>query len=252
MRFAGYVAVLALGFTLGFWAGRSDHKVSLVPASIAPVEPSSSKAISEAVSQNPPASVSPGPNLTSLKQDFEDLLLRGEMRQALLVLQDIEKWAPNSREYFEANGDYLSAQKDWSALKISSQKCVQIFPQLRACWRQLATAELQVGTKDEQASAVNTCLAQEPNDPQCRNMLGMVLMNAGDYSGAIAVYEQLIRDNGSYGTRFTDDHLEWQLGLALEGAGRREEAIDHFENACRRNLNQACQKIEELSGGGID
>lgn len=190
--------------------------------------------------------------LIQLREDYFEQFRRGETRQALLILQEMEKKGPKTQIYLETNSEYLVQMKEWRAAANAAKSCVALFPQSRTCFRNLATAEIQDGASADQATAVDACLKLEPNDPHCRNMLGLVQMNGGDYSGAVATFEKLIRDNGSYGVRFPDDHLEYQLGLALDGAGRPEEAIDHLENACRRNNNQACKKIDEISGGGID
>lgn len=199
-----------------------------------------------------PATTSFDPALLKLREDYDEQIRKGEQRQALLILQEMEKSAPKSQIYLETSSDYQTFARDWQTAASVSKACVAAFPQSRNCYRNWATAELSEGSTEEQATAVDGCLKLEPNDPMCRNMLGMVQMNGGDYPSAIATYERLIRENGSFGTRFTEDHLEWQLGLALEGAGRREEAIDHLENACRRNMNQACRKIEELSAEGLE
>jgi tetratricopeptide (TPR) repeat protein len=190
--------------------------------------------------------------LIQLREDYFEQFRRGETRQALLILQEMEKKGPKTQIYLETNSEYLVQMKEWRAAASAAQSCVALFPQSRPCYRNLATAEIQDGTSTDQVTAVDNCLKLEPNDPQCRNILGLVQMNSGDYTNAVATFEKLIRDNGSYGVRFADDHLEWQLGLALEGAGRPEEAIDHLENACRRNNNQACKKIDEITGGGIN
>lgn len=193
------------------------------------------------------------PVLIKLRDDYAVQIQQGESRQALLILQDMEKKFPNSQIYAESNSDYQVFIKDWQNAAIAAKNCTAKFPKSRPCFRNLATAEmLDGGSTEEQSAAVEACLALEPNDPQCRNMKGQVQMNSGDFQSAIAVYEKLIQDNGSFGMRFNDDHLEYHLGLALEGAGRQEEAIEHLENACRRNNNAACKKIEEISGGGYD
>jgi tetratricopeptide (TPR) repeat protein len=250
-----HLMVLAAGFLLGILVVRhSETTLKVAEPAAAPVEteapetPAAPEPEIGTTEPQPAADVA----LLKMRSDYEEQIRKGEQRQALLILQELEKKAPKSQIYMEMNSDYQIYTRDWQAAAAAANACVAAFPKSRLCFRNLATAELQDGSTDEQAAAVQSCLALEPNDPQCRNMLGMVQMNGGDFNGAVTTYEKLIRDNGSYGTRFDDDHLEWQLGLALEGAGRREEALDHLENACRRNNNQACEKIEELSGGGID
>ncbi len=201
-------------------------------------------------------STSPAPNanaaLEKMRADYYEQIGKGESRQALLILQDMEKKAPGSQIYLETSSDYFIYVKDWTAAAAASKKCTEVFPSSRPCYRNLGNASLQSGTKEDQLTAADNCLALEPNDPQCRNIKGLALMNSGDYPGAVIYFKELIDDNGNYGVRFPEDMLEWHLGLALEGAGKRDEAIDHMENACRRNNNQACNKIEELSGGGLN
>jgi|GEM_PF-6058871 len=249
---------LAVGLCLGLYLARiTTPEVTVVNEHTHSTDEFAPAVAATAIGgSSAPSTAAPAAGLDSklinLRQSFDEQLNKSEMRQALLILQEMEKAAPNSKIYFETNGEYLMANRDWDTLKASSKKCIAAFPQSRVCLRHLANAELQIGSKEDQLATVNACLAIEPNDPECRNLSGMALMNSGDFSGAVAVYEKLIRDNGSYGLRFPEDMLEYQLGLALDSAGRREEAIDHMENACRRNNQRACDQIEELSGGGYN
>lgn len=254
---------LAVGLAIGIYLTRPSSNVTVSPTpategdsnpSTTDSAPARNSTTANGVVNTGRAAQADGDDtaLIQMQSDYNEQIRKGESRQALLILQEMEKKAPHSRLYLETNSDYQVYAKDWPASVAAAAKCVAAFPASRACFRNRATAELQTGSKEDQAAAVDACLALEPNDPQCRNMKGMVFMNAGEYPSAIALYQKLIHDNGSYGVRFDDDHLEWQLGLALEGAGRRDEAVDHMENACRRNNNQACKKIEELSGGGIN
>ena len=73
-----------------------------------------------------------------------------------------------------------------------------------------------------------------------------VKMNQGRHAEAVSIYERLLRENGSYGVRYDEWLLDWQLGLALEGAGQASEALNHFEKACRSQHVDSCTKAEEL------
>ena len=56
----------------------------------------------------------------------------------------------------------------------------------------------------------------------------------------------MIQDNGSYGVRFDEAMLNWQLGIALEGAHGTRDAAESFYKACHANFPGSCQRYEEV------
>lgn len=182
------------------------------------------------------------------KEDFQSALNNNDFEAARDALQEMEKQGARSRDVLESTGRLLTQERKWDEAKAALKECVTAYPKSHECWIDLPSVELHIGTKEEQSKAVGSCLAIFPNDPQCRNMSAIVSMNHGRHSEAVSIYQKLIQDNGSYGVRFDEPMLHWQLGIALEGAGRLKEASESFDRACRGNFPGACARYEETLG----
>jgi len=253
MKILSHVVVLALGFGLGLWVSRGSVQPSAPSSestSAVPAPESSEDRPAEALASSSPETSAP--DLLVMKEDFENQMNQGSMRQAILIVQEMEKADSQAQIFLESQSRLLMRQREFDQAKVALKKCVANYPQSKSCLVDLASAELQVGSKEEQAAAIRQCLDVAPSDPQCRNMSALNFMNFGDYNAAIQIYQDLLRDNGSYGFRFMNGMLDWQLALALEGVGRQDDALEHFEKACQQNYADACNKLEDLSGGGMD
>ncbi|NJM09673.1 MAG: tetratricopeptide repeat protein [Bdellovibrionaceae bacterium] len=190
--------------------------------------------------------------MTAFREDFENQMNQGNFSGANAVLLDMQKADSKSQIFLESQGRYLVRRRDYTLAREALKQCLTAFPKSKSCLVDLASTELQIGTKEEQAEAIRQCLSVVPNDPQCRNMSGINLINSGNYNEAIKVYEELLKDNGNYGFRFDNGMLNWQMALALDGVGRSDEALEHFEQSCRQSFSEACKKLEELSGGAFE
>lgn len=180
------------------------------------------------------------------KDEFERTIGSGDFEGASAALREMAREPNNSVDVLEGRGRLFVRQRKWNDAKEALQQCLESYPKSQSCLVDMASTELQVGSKDEQSKAVYACLLVTPNDLQCRNMAAIVKMSQGKYGEAVQIYERLIQDNGSYGVRFDEAMLNWQLGLALEGAGKLKDASENFYKACRKNFPDACKKYEDI------
>ena len=70
-------------------------------------------------------------------------------------------------------------------------------------------------------------LVLEPADPTLRHRLGTVLFQMGDPGGAFAEFERILQTTPDFAL------AHFSLGVLLEGAGRRPEAIERLDAAVR-------------------
>lgn len=179
-------------------------------------------------------------------EEFESYINQDDLDGGASVLQRMEAASKHSKQFLESKSRLLVRQRDWEEAKIVLKQCLEAYPRSKACLVDLSSTELQIGSKEDQEKAISACLSQAPKDPQCRNMLAILKMNQGKFGDAVSVYRQLISDNGSYGIRFDEGMLNWQLALALEGAGNLPDALSYFDKACRNNFEASCKKYEEV------
>jgi tetratricopeptide (TPR) repeat protein len=184
--------------------------------------------------------------INSLKEEFDNLLGHDDLDGASSILARMETNFSQSLEYLESKSRLLVRQRNWEEAKAVLEQCVSSYPASKTCLIDLSSTVLSIGSKEEQDKAITSCLNLSPNDLECRNMQAILRMNQGKYVDAVAIYRQLLKDNGSFGVRFEDSMLNWQLGIALEGAGDLREAMSYFEKACRSNYPSSCKKSEDL------
>jgi len=201
---------------------------------------SSEKSLNSKVAPSFPPNVD---DIEYQKDQFDQIFNQDKFSEAALILDQIEKKWPNSSQYLEGRSRLLVRTREWEKAKDVLKECLSSFPQSKSCLVDLASTEMQIGSKEEQEAAIADCTAKMPNELQCKNMLAILKMNQGKYNEAVLIYQQLIRENGSYGIRFPEAMLNWQLGIALEGAGRVAEAQTYFHRACQENWPGACEKI---------
>jgi Tfp pilus assembly protein PilF len=82
-------------------------------------------------------------------------------------------------------------------------------------------------------------LAEEPNDPELRYMLGMEHVSAGDDAAAVRCFEELLRVDPTY------PHAYHQAGRALVRLGKVSEAREML----RRGVPVARQRGELHAAG---
>ena len=245
MKWSWHILTLIVGIALGFtWANRwNRNSEALQPAplqvastekQVSPSAPVAVKTTAQPVIKLPPTS------------DVAASIANGDILTATKAVQDLELAAPNSIEALEGRASLLGRLNDWKNAKIILQRCLELHPESTACLRGMAQAELNVGSEEGQESAITNCLRVSPNDPECKGAQVTLRMNQEDYDEAVSILEELIRDNGRYGTRTPQESLDWQMALTLEEAGRDSEAAGYFDRACRANVADACRRLEML------
>ncbi|MGE0633379.1 MAG: tetratricopeptide repeat protein [Pseudobdellovibrionaceae bacterium] len=181
---------------------------------------------------------------SSLTEDFWSAFHNDDFDKARALIEQVSK---SSKEYHEWKTRILVRTREYQEAKVALKECLKVYPKSRSCLTDLSAVEGSAGTRDEQLAATQNCLAQYPDYPMCLNDLAIIRMHEGKFAEAVTIYEQLLRTNGSFGFRFNLDMLYSQLGFALEGAGRIQEALQSFDKACRENFPGACLKFEELN-----
>lgn len=83
------------------------------------------------------------------------------------------------------------------------------------------------GKTDEAVAFVNAILADEPENAQIRNILGLALYKSGDAEGSVEQYLRALEDDPG----FPEAHFN--LGNSLQVLGRVEEAEAQFSEAVR-------------------
>lgn len=246
-----YIGVLAVGVCIGYFLKpQLAPQIELVPVEkLAESQQKTSPNLNEILEKAEPVP-SPGKDVTeqnfSLKEEFETSMNAEDFDKASATLRRMEVQSPQSKDFLDSQSRFLVRTRKWEEAKVALKECLTYFPKSTSCLIDMLSTELQIGTKEEQSNAAAACVLEMPKDPQCLNMLAITKMNQGKYSEAVVIYQQLKNQNGSYGFRFSVSMLDWQLGLALEGAGRRQEAADSFYLACKKDYAQACEKYEEL------
>jgi len=164
---------------------------------------SSKKALQEQESANPKSKNESKPIELTSKEAFDIAISKKDFNAAMNAIRDMQT-SNRTRDYLESHGRFLFLTGKFDEAKVALKECLNTVPDSHSCLIDMANTELQIGTKGEQTQAVNSCLAVRPNDPQCRNLEGMAKMNQGKYSDAIAIYQRLLKENGSYGIRFEE------------------------------------------------
>lgn len=266
MKVLSHVIALAIGFGLGLFVTRQSAPPpepvvaeSKTPEASSPANPSPPSTASMASPSAPDANPQPVPTTSStavdvsrLKADFDKYIAKDDLQSAYRLLVEMQKADPRGQAYLESQGVYLKARGDLNSARAAFKTCLASYAQSHTCMVQLADLELEIGSEADQSEAVRQCMAFNPSDPQCKNLSARLSLQKGDYNSAITMYQELLRNEGIDRFRFNPGVLDWHLGLALEGAGRQPEALTQFEKSCQAGHPRACDKLEELSGGGVD
>lgn len=85
------------------------------------------------------------------------------------------------------------------------------------------------GSLDQAVAFVNSILADEPDNAQVRNVLGLALYKAGDAEASIEQYLEALEDDPEYAEAY------FNLGNSYEVLGRIPEAEQAFASAVQRN-----------------
>lgn len=253
MKTLRYFIVLIVGFAFGrIYQSKENYKIT--PSTLSAQEtkakllldttPSSEKTTDQKITVQATSSQEQQPDdVVSMKERFEQIYFKKNLSEAAILLDQMQQKWPQSSQYLEARSRLLVRTRDWEKAKEVLKECVNLYPNSKSCLLDLASTELQIGSKEEQQGVIMNCNAKLPQNPECQNMLGLLRINQGRFLEAAAIYKQLIENNGSYGIRFNDGMLHSQLAIALDGAGRHDEAKIYFQKACQRNWANACERL---------
>lgn len=187
------------------------------------------------------------PDIKDLRREFLSANSSQDTRAETELLDQMEKIDSKSREFLESKTRFMVESRELDRAMPYSNECVRLFPDSMTCLVDRADALITKGTKEEEQAALDACLKVDPRSMPCRNMLAILRMNQNSFADAVVIYEGLIRDNGDFGFRFPQWLLDSQLGFALEGAGRLNDALRAFEKSCASGQNDsACQAARSL------
>lgn len=259
MKIMSYLLVFLTGLGLGLWFGKEsnqstekktetaqnkiDDTITAATTATSSNRGKNELSVVRVSSDASPSQIIKFDDLLFLQDKFAQIFNEQKFSEAAALLDQMEQKWPKSFQYLEGRSRLLVRTRGWERAKQLLKQCRSLFPQSKSCLIDLASTELQIGSINEQQLAILDCTSQFPIDPQCRNMLAILRMNQGKYSEAVSIYQQMIKDNGSYGFRFDEGMLNWQLGLALEGAGQNDEAEIYFQKACQSNWPGSCEKL---------
>lgn len=258
MKYASYLLVLFLGVGIGYSIAPKSSTVNSPDNHLSPdlaksnskrPELQNQKQASLQGSTNQPHAdnlVTPSKYELAAKDRFDEAMVQNDFDKAWAAVREMELKSNTSEEFLENSSRLLVRTRKWDDAKKSLQQCLSSFPGNRSCLIDMASTELQVGSKEEMTAAVESCLNRFPNEPQCHNMSAIAKMNSGNFAEAVTIYENLLKNNGSFGIRYPAAMLHSQLGFALEGAGRKREAAEQFYRACREDDSPSCDKYEQL------
>lgn len=246
MKLSWHILTLTIGIALGYtWASRLSKTPEAPTPPPAQVDSSPEKQEPPPIPKIIQATVQPVIK-SPPTSDVASAIANDDILAATKVVQDLEASAPNSVAALEGRATLLGRMNDWKNAKLTLQRCLELHPESTGCLRGMAQAELNVGSEEDQVSAIDNCLRVAPNDPECKGAQVTLRMNQENYDEAVSILEELIRDNGRYGARTPQESLDWQLALTLEEAGRDSEAAGYFDRACRANVTDACRRLELL------
>ena len=85
------------------------------------------------------------------------------------------------------------------------------------------------GNLDQAVAFVNSILADEPDNAQVRNVLGLALYKAGDAESSVEQYLEVLEDDPEFPEAY------FNLGNSYQMLDRIPEAEQAFTNAIKRN-----------------
>jgi predicted Zn-dependent protease len=105
------------------------------------------------------------------------------------------------------------------------ERCLELAPSFDAARHNYATVLNRQGKAAAALPEVERLLAKEPGNPGFRNLKAAVLANLGDYAGAAALYQDVLR-------QFPQQPKVWlSYGHALKTTGQPHEAIAAYRRA---------------------
>ncbi|HYL03290.1 MAG TPA: sulfotransferase [Steroidobacteraceae bacterium] len=122
------------------------------------------------------------------------------------------------------------------------ERCLTLAPAFDAARHNYASVLNRQGKAELALPEVERLLAKEPRNPGYRNLHAAIRANLGDYLGAIAIYEGVLRE-------YPRQPTVWMsYGHALKTAGRQADSITAYHRAIalRETLGEAWWSLANL------
>ncbi len=116
----------------------------------------------------------------------------------------------------------------------------------------LGVAYKEMGLLDDAIAEFVLTPEQEPKFVQSRYMLGLCYMEKGEYQTAIAELQSTLKYAETFGVDVRERiGMHYDLGLAFQGAGDRNNALVEFQKVCDIDpaYRGAANKVKELKQG---
>ena len=159
---------------------------------------------------------------------------QGQLARAAESLRAAIAIAPDYADAHHALGGVLKAQGDWNGAAQSLRAAIALQPDLFSA--RYALAQVQRAAGDERGARASIDEADRLRERSNREReaitwtsVGIQKMGAGDLAGAV---EAFVRATGAF-EPYAPAH--YQLGLAFQRLGRREDARASFDRAQRLN-----------------
>lgn len=156
------------------------------------------------------------------------------------------------RKYLATHGEHVEALRllariatdagaDYDA-DLLLQRAVQLAPDHEAARHELALVLLKRQKHEAARAHVAVLLSRAPDSPVYRLLYATVAADMGDYSKALPIFQELLRD----GSR--DSRLYVRVGDALKTLGKTQEAVDAYRLAAvdSATFGVACWSLANL------
>jgi tetratricopeptide (TPR) repeat protein len=158
------------------------------------------------------------PKSQELMREVYEQMQRGEMNKARETLDEVQKLNPEEPGLWRDYG-YLEIQrKQWAEAIAALKKELSLHPEQPEVYQLLAQAQRGQGDMEGSLDSLTSLVKAKPDDEAAGKLLGGMLMAAGKYSDAAAVYKKLadgLPDDA--GLKIREGEAEVDAGDVKEG-----------------------------------
>lgn len=162
---------------------------------------------------------------------------RGEIDQAIVVIEDALKQNPRQNALDILMGDLYVARSDWKKAENAYQAALVLSPQNPVASNDLARVLLSEGGNVDMAlSLAQTARRQLPNSPAVVDTFGWIYYRRGMYELAITSLQQALALEQKSQLP-TSPAIQYHLGMTYEKTRQLALARKHFEDALKADPN---------------
>ncbi len=169
------------------------------------------------------------------------LLARKSYREAHAQCIEALKTDPANGEAFFLLGVLTSDHRNFA-------KALELFERARQAgydradlYAETARCLIELGRRDEAVSVISAAIAQNPNDGQTLDTIGVVLSHAGRHEEAVAFYKRAATAAPG------NPEIQYNLGAALQFMGEFDDARHAFDKALQMTPDMTRARIARVS-----